>query len=186
MDAESLVLAVLDALPNQEVRGKKRLQKLAYFVTQAGTDSTARFYLHDFGPFSSDVAGATDLLSFVGTISEKEAQFVRTKRYYKVYRLTDPEVVTERLPAKALDTLHKLNDYTTIELEIASTIRYFISNGYSLEDAIRATTELKPSKSQPTIIQRAKEALLKVGLYEGGGTDQMPSSRPHRVQEIPW
>jgi len=168
------------------VRGKKRLQKLAYLVVQAGTESTVRFFLHDFGPFSSEVAAATDLLSFVGAITEEEAQFVRTKRYYKIYRLTDPDIVPENLPANALAALSALNEYTTIELEIASTIRYFMSQGLSPENAVEATTELKPSKSQPKIVQRAKEALSKVGLYESGRANQMSGSRPHRIQEIPW
>jgi hypothetical protein len=31
MDAETLILAVLDAIPNNQIQGKKRLQKMSYF-----------------------------------------------------------------------------------------------------------------------------------------------------------
>jgi uncharacterized protein len=171
MDAESLVLAILDALPTHEVHGKKRIQKLAFFAVQTGTASNVRFFLHDFGPFSADVANAIDVLSYVGAVSEKEAQSVRTKRHYKVYRLADSESIEQHLPSAALNALRKLNDYSTIELEIASTIRYFIQKGYSPQAAIQETKELKPTKAATRIIERAKEALAGVDLYERGRTD---------------
>ena len=101
MNAETLVLAVLDALPGREVRGRKRLQKLAFFAIQSGTKADAHFSLHDFGPYSTEVAGATDFLSFLGDISEEDAQFTRTKKYYKLYRLTGSDV-PEKLPSKSL------------------------------------------------------------------------------------
>jgi len=181
MDAEGLVLAVLDAMPDREVRGKKRLQKLAFFAVQAGAPSTARFSLHNFGPFSPEIAGATDLLAFVGDISESEAQFTQSKRFLKVYGLTEISSVPEALPETSSRAIRALNEYSTIELEIASTMLYFISQGNSPDDAIEATKELKPEKSQPKIIQRAKEALLKVGLYERGRANSLSGSRPHQL-----
>lgn len=171
MDAESLVLAVLSALPSHEVRGRKRLQKMAFFAAQTGAESNARFFLHDFGPFSSEVAAATNLLSWAGDIEEEAAQFERTKRYYSVYRLHDLKTAPQKLPEKSLRALRELNEYSTIELEIASTIRYFLTTGLTLDGAIEATKKLKPNKSGPQIIQRAKDALVKVGLYERGRAD---------------
>jgi uncharacterized protein len=175
MDAETLVLAVLHALPGHEVRGRKRLQKLAFFAIQSGAKADARFFLHDFGPYSTEVAGATDLLSFLGDIAEEEAQFTRTKKYYKLYRLSESEV-PEKLPAVASNALAALSSYTTIELEVASTIQYFMTKGLPFDEAIRETKKLKPSKSQPRIIQRAEEALSKAGLYEGRREDQVSGS----------
>jgi uncharacterized protein YwgA len=179
MDAEALVLAVLGALPSHEVKGRKRLQKLAFFAVQTGTTASVRFLLRDFGPFSVQVAAATDILSCVGAIAEEEAQSSRFKRYYKIYRLLDPKLVPEKLPAESFRALQKLNEYSTVELEIASTIRYFMTIGYARDKAIQATKELKPSKSEPKIVQRAQEALSGIGLHERGRTDQMSSSQPH-------
>jgi uncharacterized protein YwgA len=179
MDAEALVLAILNSAPGHEVRGRKRLQKLAFFALETGTSAEVRFFLWDYGPFSTQVAAAADILSYVGAITEEEAKFSKTKRYYKVYRLSDPKSVTERLPARSIDALEKLGDYSTIELEVASTIRYFISIGYASERAIQATKELKPSKAEPNIVSRAEDALSKVGLYERGRTDQMSDSRSY-------
>jgi uncharacterized protein YwgA len=171
MDAETLILAVLDATPNKQIQGKKRLQKMSYFAVRTGTQSNVRFFLHDFGPFSADVAAATDLLSFLGDVSEQEVQIGRLKRYSKLYSLTDPSGIPERLPARSADALRILDEYSTIELEIASTISYFMFDGMDRADAIEATKQYKPSKSQPRIIERAVEALSKVGLYERGRAD---------------
>jgi uncharacterized protein YwgA len=175
MDAETLILAVLDAVPNHEIQGKKRLQKMSYFALQTGAEANVRFFLHDFGPFSADVANATDLLSFLGDIDETEVQLGRTRLYSKLYRLADPDSVPEQLPEEAISALRILTEFSTIELEIASTIRYYMSSqGMDQSSAIEATKRLKPSKSQPAIVGRAKEALSRVGLDESGRAYQMP------------
>jgi len=84
MDAETLILAVLAAVPNHEIQGRKRLQKMSYFALQKGASANVRFFLHDFGPFSADVASATDLLSFLGDIDEEEVQLGKTRLYSKL------------------------------------------------------------------------------------------------------
>jgi uncharacterized protein len=169
MDAETLILAVLDAIPNNQIQGKKRLQKLSYFALQKGAAANVRFFLHDFGPFSSDIASATDLLSFLGDINEQEVQIGRNRLYSKLYRLTDPSNVPERLPEEAAVAIRVLDEFSTIELEIASTIFYFMSSeGLNQSGATEATKRLKPSKSQPGIVKRAQDALSRVGLYERG------------------
>lgn len=180
MDAEKLVLAVLGTIPSHEVRGKKRLQKLAFFAVNKGANSDVRYFLHDFGPFSPEVANATDFLSCVGEIAESEAQFSKTKRYMTVYRLANPSSEPERLPKEAADAIKQLNEYTTLELEIASTVLYFLRDGHSLNEAVDATKQLKPSKSLPKVIQRAQEALSKVGLYERGRAYPVPGSRSNQ------
>src|SRR5262245_16008582 len=127
MNAEKLVLAVLQAVPENEVQGRKRLQKLSFFAVEAGAPADVRFFLHDYGPFSDQVAKATEFLSFVGEVAEREIQLGRAKRYSKAYRLENFDAVSETLPAAAVRALRSLSEYTTLELEIASTLRYFMS-----------------------------------------------------------
>jgi hypothetical protein len=62
----------------------------------------------------------------VGAITEEEAQFPRTKRYYKLYRLPDRSIVPAAAPERSQAALKMLNDFSTIELEIASTMHYFL------------------------------------------------------------
>jgi len=51
MNAEGLILAILSELPEHQIRGKTRLQKLAYFVADAGAADVG-FYLHNYGPLA--------------------------------------------------------------------------------------------------------------------------------------
>lgn len=172
MDAETLILAVLDAVPGKKIQGRKRLQKLSYFALQKGTEAKVRFFLHDFGPFSADVASAVDLLTLLGDVDEEEVQIGRSRIYSKLYSLNDPRSVPEHLPGEAASAVRLLDEFTTIELEIASTIFYFMSaEGLDLGNAVQATKQLKPSKAQPGIVKRAQDALSKVGLDEGGRAD---------------
>ncbi len=171
MDAETLVLALLAVFPEHKVQGRKRLQKMSYFAVETGTDADVRFFLHDYGPFSADVANAADLLTFLGDVSEQDVPLGRTKKYSKLYHLKDPTAVPDRLPENSAKALRILDEFSTIELEIASTISFFISKGMNETNAVEATKKLKPSKSQPKIVSRAKEALSKVGLDERGRTN---------------
>jgi uncharacterized protein len=179
MDAQALVLAILNDLPGRKIQGRTRLQKLAFFAVESGASSDVSFSLHNYGPFSLQVAQATELLSLMGEITEEEIPLGPLKRYKKVYSLPNPAVVSESLPARASKVLHDLNRYSTIELEIASTVRYFLTVGLSPDDAIRETKKLKPSKAQATIVGRAEEALRKADLYEGKRAHQMPNSQPN-------
>lgn len=159
---------MLDAVPEHKIQGRKRLQKLSYFAVQTGTKADVHFFLHDFGPFSADVANAADLLSFLGDVKESDVPVGPTKRYSKLYQLADPKAVPARLPKSSADALRALSSFSTIELEIASTIFYFMSQQMNEVEAIEATKKMKPSKSQPKIINRAKDALAGVGLDERG------------------
>lgn len=177
MDAETLILAILDALPNGEIQGRKRLQKMSYFAQQMGADAGVRFFLHDFGPFSPDIASATDLLSFLGDVDEREIQVGRTKMYSKAYTLRDRSSVPEHLSSETTSAIQALDEFSTLELEIASTIFYFMSSeGLDSAGAVEATKRLKPTKSQPGVIARANEALSKVGLDERRRANSLPGT----------
>ncbi len=175
MDAETFVLSLLDASPNKEIIGKKRLQKMAYLATNLGAQANVRFYLHDFGPFSADIASAAEMLSLFGEVSETQTQIGTAKRFVTVYRIDAGTPIPERLPSAIADNIAQLDRYSTVELEIASTILFFYNNTHNWHNSILATQTLKPTKSVPRIIQRATEALSEVNLYEGRRADQMPS-----------
>lgn len=42
------------------IQGRKRLQKVVYFLQQAGCPLDCQYTLHHFGPYSRDVADACD------------------------------------------------------------------------------------------------------------------------------
>lgn len=45
---------------DQSIQGRKRLQKVVYFLQYAGCPLDCRYTLHHFGPYSRDVADACD------------------------------------------------------------------------------------------------------------------------------
>jgi uncharacterized protein YwgA len=169
MDAEGLVLGVLAAMPNATVKGKKRLQKLAFFAKECGADASVNFRIHDFGPYSFEVSNAADTLSVFGYISESDEVVGSTHRYVKVYHLDNTSFIKDNLPESTAECLRKLNKYTSIELEVASTIRYFYAHeSLDMQSAIDATKDLKPSKTSQPIVNRAIEALSELKLNNEG------------------
>ena len=72
MHAEDAVLAIITALPDRRIKGKKRLQKLAFFLKSAGAKFDARFDIRDYGPFSREIAAAAQALSLKGRVEERE------------------------------------------------------------------------------------------------------------------
>jgi uncharacterized protein len=175
MDAEALVLSLLEASPGREVAGRKRLQKLAFFASRLGVPTSARFFLYDYGPFSAEVASAIAMLPLIGEIDETDRELNDT-RFVNVYSLNGDSEVPERLPQSVAEQISKLHRFTTIELEVASTILFYKEQGVSWSEAFDATRELKPSKTAPTIIANAKKALAEVDLYERRGKNTLSCS----------
>ena len=166
MDAEAFVLALLDALPKKEIRGRKRLQKLAFFAKAAGAPVETDFFLHDFGPYSPAIASATQFLTLLGDLKEQDVSMGRLNKFVKLYTLNQSVSISPRLTDEVRETLLILDSYSTIELEIASTLEFFRSKGYEWDKAVAATKQLKPAKSERNILARARQAIAQVGLDE--------------------
>ena len=73
MQPSELVVAILSAVPSHEVWGKKRLQKLAFLVKEAGLECDVDFRLMDYGPFSFGLARVADSLSSLVTSNKTSA-----------------------------------------------------------------------------------------------------------------
>jgi len=57
------------------------------------------------------------------------------------------------------DILKKLNGYSTVELEVASTIALFLMEGFPMEKALEETKDLKPTRAIPPVLNKAEEIL---------------------------
>lgn len=161
MTVEPFILALLAALPDRKIRGKKRLQKLSYLLQQAGADLPAEFRLKHFGPYSQEIDRATSWLSLFGEVKETEDEVAGHGYLVTAYSLeAGSEEFTKPLSARISEVLTCLDRFTTVELEIAATIEYFVRReGKNLEEAVASTRRLKPGKSTAKVIQRAREAL---------------------------
>lgn len=159
MSPEDFILSVLASMPDQKVVGKKRLQKLAMLLQHAGVKVKAEFRIHNYGPFSCDIADAADELFWKGDIEVSTASSGMYGTLQTVFRLPEAKKDRFELPDNFKDKLAELNKFTTIELEVASTIAFFEKNNDSRDDAIDKTRKMKPTKAIPYVLKKAEEIL---------------------------
>jgi hypothetical protein len=155
MGPGDFILAILAALPGHQIKGKKRLQKLAFFLTQAGVRSGAEFHIRDFGPFSVEIANAARLLTATAKIAESEEPAGASNTFVTVFKLNPgtAQSVKPLLP-KYQKILQGLNRYPSIDLEVAATAIFFQAGGLRSDVAIRKTKELKPTKASAQILKK--------------------------------
>lgn len=157
MDSRQSILFVLNALPSKKVIGKKRIQKLVHLLQVGGASVDATYKIHHYGPYSFDVAEALEDLALSGEVIEKtEAggvyEFVRS-----TFSLPEHSTVQENsLDEDQRELLAKLDRFSTVELEVASTIAFFEGKGLAHEDALTETKSMKKSKSIPPVLRKAK------------------------------
>lgn len=157
MPLDNFIKELIAATPNRRVEGKKRLQKLVFLLDDAGFDSGATFFLKDYGPFSREVENAADMMSIFGEILEKNVTTGYSNYIATAYALPEGETV---YPDDNLRSIVEfLEKFRSVELEVASTIRFFENEGLSFTDAVAATKEIKPSKSTNRVLDSAKQVL---------------------------
>jgi hypothetical protein len=163
LDAEDAVISLLNALPSHQIEGKKRLQKMCHLLKEAKARLDIDFTLLHYGAFSRDLADACDELALQGVIAEEETRSPIYGLFQTRYSLKESSVK----PKEDLDNAAKklavdLNAYSTVALEIASTILYFCSSGLSPQDAARETREMKPRKWVPSVVQDARRIIAPI------------------------
>lgn len=131
-------------------QGRKRLQKVAYFLQAAGCPLDCQFILHHYGPYSRDVADACDELVAAGLVSETGGPTSGDMQY--TYSLR-PEARTA-LKDSPDEVMRKYRDFGTALikenlwlLELGSTIRYFHERSKDWDQALAGACEFK--KVQP-------------------------------------
>jgi uncharacterized protein YwgA len=155
MGPDDFILAILAAIPGRRLKGKKRLQKLAFLLTQAGAKCEAEFHIRDFGPFSAQIANATKFLAAIGLIDEREEPVGAANTYVSTFKLSP--AATQRvkpLNPKYQKILRNLEKYPTVDLEVAATIIFFQAMGLRGDVAIRKTKELKPTKTTAQVLKK--------------------------------
>lgn len=163
MDIQEFIPATINTIPSKKIKGRKRLQKIVHLLELAGADVEGNFDLLHYGPYSKNVSNAIEELEFLGMIKESVQAIGVYDTIQYVYEIGDlfevnkkfaelPDEIDRRL-------LEKIEGYSTIDLEVASTIGFFETQGSDREIAKEKTKEIKPNKMIPTIIQNAEEIL---------------------------
>ena len=159
MTPREAILAVLGAVPDQRIEGKKRLQKLIQLLQFSGAPIQASYSIHHYGPYSSSIADAAEELCLFEEIKCEEKPCGNNGMWQSVYSLEPANKKTSFFSDRHQEILKKLNGYSTVELEVASTVALFLREGLSKEEAVKETEDLKPTRAIPQVLKKADEIL---------------------------
>ncbi len=160
MHSEDFVLAIVAAFPDRAVRGKKRLQKLAFFLKNAGAKCDARFEIRDYGPFSRQIAAAAQSLALKGLLEEREEPIGASSTFVTVYRMQgNTDGAIRPLSEKYGRILRRLESFPTVDLEVAATYEFFRLTGFGSEMARKKTIELKPVKASAQVMKNVHKII---------------------------
>jgi uncharacterized protein YwgA len=149
------------------LQGRKRLQKVVYFLQQAGCNLNCAYTLHHFGPYSRDVADACDEMVAARLIVETTIPQACGPQY--IYKLAPG---TQALLDEAND--HSLDAYSDLgtqligenlwSLELGSTIHFFYGQTRDWDRALEKACAFKKVSASD---DSSKKALALVLEYTG-------------------
>lgn len=127
------------------LQGRKRLQKVVYFLQAAGCPLGCRYTLHHFGPYSRDVADACDELVAAGLVEEHGGPAAGASYSYTL----KPE--TRHFLQQAADAQMQrfaglgaeLIDADLWQLELGSTVLFFHGQLGNWEQSLARACEFK-------------------------------------------
>jgi uncharacterized protein YwgA len=131
--------------------GRTKLQKISFFLEAAGLGEGFEFKYKHYGPFSEELATATEDAVALRSISEKilPASWGGFYSDFSLASAESPTGVPERLKmAKAAA------EADSVELELAATA-LFLSN--EVADPWKETARRKPEKAAGDRLRKAKE-----------------------------
>lgn len=161
MEINEIILAIVSIAG--KIEGRKRLQKIIHLLQVGGIQIPAEFRIHHYGPFSEEVASTAETMAIEGELDE-EIEAVGPYNTYQ-YLYSAPRESKEVEP-EVKELIEKLSEFTTVELEVASTIAFFENEGESREDAIEQTKFIKPSKTTPRVLRKAEEILAGLQTHQ--------------------
>jgi uncharacterized protein YwgA len=137
---------LLSWAPNARFEGRKRLQKVVFFLQDVGCPLECRFILHFYGPYSHDVADRCDEMVTAGLIEESGRPTTGGMQY--AYTLK-PE--TRKLLQRTRDEQMQpfqaigadLISQTLWSLELGSTILLFYRQNGDWGHALARACEFK-------------------------------------------
>src|SRR5699024_8869158 len=127
------------------IRGRKKLQKMVYLLSTAGTPFHYKYQYYHFGPYSAE------LQTEIGDLVDQQLLTETNEDQAYVYELTEQgRLYLERLQKQAkyedqLDPqlIHLLTEQSSPFLEIVSTYAFLLRSGDQPAEARRKAAELK-------------------------------------------
>lgn len=128
------------------IQGRKRLQKVVFFLQQAGCSLDCQYTLHYFGPYSRDVADACDEMVAAGLVVETGGPRNGAMQYDYALK---PEIhallaQTPNAPMQPFEDLGRdLINESIWPLELGSTILFFYRQTNDWNQALARGCEFK-------------------------------------------
>lgn len=139
-------------------KGRKRLQKVVFLLQEAGCPLHCRYTLHNFGPYSRDVADACDEIVAAGLVEESGGPSTGGLQYsyslkphaaQLLQETHDPQMSQFQSLASCLINEHLWT------LELGSTILFFFRQTGNWDEALNGACEFKKVPLDNTGSQRA-------------------------------
>ena len=149
------------------LQGRKRLQKVVFFLQQAGCQFDCRYTLHHFGPYSRDVADACDEMVAAGLVIETGGPQNGAMQYAytlkpEIRALLDQTHDAQLQRFQSLGT--ELINENIWSLELGSTVLFFYGQSRDWNAALdnacqfkKVDTALPSSRNALALAQRVVE-----------------------------
>lgn len=152
----------LVALYGGELRGRTRLQKITYLLDQAGANTGLRFFYHNYGPYSAELAQGCDTAWIFDRLEMEKPQ---GEYSHTVFRTSDPApALFGAFPAgRARTLIAEMKDESDVVLELAATIVFLRQAGFGgrVFDEVKIR---KPQKATDVRLDRAAKLLARLGI----------------------
>lgn len=152
------------------IQGRKRLQKVVYFLQQAGCPLGCAYTLHHFGPYSRDVADACDEMVAARLIDETVSLQQWGPQYG--YRLKPQTLeLLEQANDQSMESYRKLGTELIAEdirlLELGSTIQFFYGQTTDWDRALEEACKFKKKSDDADESRQALELARRVRALAG-------------------
>lgn len=142
----------------QGFSGRKRLQKVVFFLQQAGCDLGCQYTLHHFGPYSRDVADACDEMVAAGLVIETGGPQGGAMQYSYTLK-PDIRDSVKMTPEPQVERFHSLGkeliELGIWQLELGSTILFFHLQNLNWDEALARACDFKKVRAEDGATQSA-------------------------------
>lgn len=158
--ADASDVARLVHLNGGHLIGKTRLQKSAYFLDAYGAGFGFDFDYHRFGPYSEELANATDDARALNLLEENWRESQGGIKYAVFHSKSLPGE-EQALDSRRRKILKILEGYSAIEVELAATADFLKKNGY-VDDPWTETQRRKTTKMNPARLEKSRRLLTEL------------------------
>jgi len=170
--SDYVLLALLDRLGG--VQGRKKLQKLVYIAKLDGLPLEDDFFFHYYGPYSSGLASRVDQLVESEQLAETTRALAVAEGVEYGYQANDAareflESIRPSVPKEFGEAMERgigraaaLKNHDVFQLELASTLLYWLNKGHSWEEAEAITERRKKADRNSRAFTEARQIAAEV------------------------